>query len=82
MLNKHPGVQLLKTTGDIPVDIRFGNDQYIQCTAVTPEPDRDSLIFTNPDVPPQIRAYYEHRYNLSTSILCIIYVDNYVLLVL
>ncbi|KAI0940660.1 hypothetical protein AcW1_003797 [Taiwanofungus camphoratus] len=60
MLNKHPGVQLLKTTGDIPVDIRFGNDQYIQCTAVTPEPDRDSLIFTNPDVPPQIRTYYEH----------------------
>ncbi|OBZ66616.1 Dedicator of cytokinesis protein 3 [Grifola frondosa] len=41
-------------------DVRFGNDQYIQCTAVTPEPNRDLPIFTNPDVPPQIRAYYEH----------------------
>ncbi|KAI0082009.1 cytoplasmic protein [Panus rudis PR-1116 ss-1] len=60
MLNKHPGAQLLKTMGDPPVDIRFGNDQYIQCTAVTPEPDRSLPIFTNPDVPPQIRAYYEH----------------------
>ncbi|KAL6308154.1 cytoplasmic protein [Sparassis latifolia] len=60
MLNKYPGVQLLKTMGDPPVDIRFGTDQYIQCTAVIPEPVRDSPIFTNPDVPPQIRAYYEH----------------------
>ncbi|RDX50021.1 cytoplasmic protein [Lentinus brumalis] len=60
MLNKHPGAQLLKTMGDPPVDIRFGNDQYIQCTAVTPEPRRDSAIFNNPDVPPQVRAYYEH----------------------
>ncbi|KAI8969583.1 cytoplasmic protein [Trametes punicea] len=60
MLNKHPGAQLLKTMGDPPVDIRFGNDQYIQCTAVTPEPRRDIPIFTNPDVPPQVRAYYEH----------------------
>ncbi|KAH9830756.1 cytoplasmic protein [Rhodofomes roseus] len=60
MLNKHPGVQLLKTTGDPPVDIRFGSQQYIQCTAVRPEPDREAAIFTNPDVSPQIRAYYEH----------------------
>ncbi|KZT04604.1 cytoplasmic protein [Laetiporus sulphureus 93-53] len=60
MLNKHPGVQLLKPMGDPPVDIRFGTDQYIQCTAVTPEPERDLPIFTNPDVSPQIRAYYEH----------------------
>ncbi|KAH9858640.1 cytoplasmic protein [Lenzites betulinus] len=60
MLNKHPGAQLLKTMGDPPVDIRFGNDQYIQCTAVTTEPRRDIPIFTNPDVPPQVRAYYEH----------------------
>ncbi|KAJ8488189.1 hypothetical protein ONZ45_g14041 [Pleurotus djamor] len=51
MLNKHPGAQLLKSMGDPPVDIRFGNDQYIQCTAVNPEPDRTLQIFTNPDVP-------------------------------
>ncbi|KAL0580339.1 Deoxycytidine kinase 1 [Marasmius crinis-equi] len=60
MLNKHPGAQLLKTTGDPPVDIRFGSDQYIQCTAVTPEPDRHLPVFTNPDVPQAVRAYYEH----------------------
>ncbi|KAH9917284.1 cytoplasmic protein [Amylocystis lapponica] len=60
MLNKHPGVQLLKTMGDPPPDIRFGMDQYIQCTAVTPEPDHDLPIFTNPDAPPAIRNYYEH----------------------
>lgn len=60
MLNKHPGAQLLKTLGDPPVDIRFGSDQYIQCTAVVPEPNRESPIFTNPDVPAQIRTYYEH----------------------
>ncbi|KAJ3545464.1 hypothetical protein NM688_g5622 [Phlebia brevispora] len=60
MLNKHPGAQLLKTMGDPPVDIRFGSDQYIQCTALVPEPDRELPIFTNPEVPPQIRNYYEH----------------------
>jgi dedicator of cytokinesis protein 3 len=62
MLNKHTGAQLLKGSGDPPVDIRFGNEQYIQCTAVTPEPDRTHPIFTNPDVPLSVRTYYEHRY--------------------
>ncbi|KAK0485658.1 hypothetical protein IW261DRAFT_1451404 [Armillaria novae-zelandiae] len=60
MLNKHSGAQLLKIIGDPPVDIRFGTDQYIQCTAVTPEPDRSQPIFTNPDVPTAVRVYYEH----------------------
>ncbi|KAJ7594838.1 C2 domain in Dock180 and Zizimin proteins-domain-containing protein [Mycena floridula] len=60
MLNKHPGAQLLKTMGDPPVDIRFGTDQYIQCTAVTPEPNRDLPIFTSPDVPLAVKTYYEH----------------------
>ncbi|KAG6829556.1 hypothetical protein H0H92_004225 [Tricholoma furcatifolium] len=61
MLNKHTGAQLLKALGDPPVDIRFGTDQWIQCTAVTPEPDRTRPIFTNADVPLAVRAYYEHR---------------------
>lgn len=61
MLNKHPGSQLLRTMGDPPVDIRFGTDQYIQCTAVFPEPDRSLPIFNNPDVPSTVRMYYEHR---------------------
>ncbi|KAK1229155.1 Deoxycytidine kinase 1 [Marasmius sp. AFHP31] len=60
MLNKHPGAQLLKTPGDPPVDIRFGTDQYLQCTPVVPEPDRQLPIFTNPDVPPAVRSYYEN----------------------
>lgn len=60
MLNKHPGAQLLKTAGDPPVDIRFGNEQWIQCTAVTPEPDRTLPLFTQPDVPLPVRTYYEH----------------------
>ncbi|KAG6908384.1 hypothetical protein DXG01_004813 [Tephrocybe rancida] len=60
MLNKHTGAQLLKTLGDPPVDIRFGTEQWIQCTAVTPEPDRARPIFTNADVPLAVRTYYEH----------------------
>ncbi|EIW83239.1 cytoplasmic protein [Coniophora puteana RWD-64-598 SS2] len=60
MLGKHPGAQLLKTIGDPPPDIRFGHDQYLQCTAVVPEPDRTLPIFTSPDVPLAIRNYYEH----------------------
>lgn len=47
--------------GDPGVDIRFGNDQHIQITAVSPEPNRDLPIFTSPDVPVAIRNYYEHR---------------------
>jgi len=62
MLNKHPRAQLLKITGDPPVDIRYGNDEYIQCTPVTPEPDRTLSVFTNPDVPLAVRTYYEHRF--------------------
>ncbi|GLB37233.1 putative DOCK family protein [Lyophyllum shimeji] len=68
MLNKHPGAQLLRTLGDPPVDIRFGNEQYIQCTAVTPEPDRSRPVFMNPDVPLAVRTYYEHSaINLFSS---------------
>ncbi|KNZ80427.1 Dedicator of cytokinesis protein 3 [Termitomyces sp. J132] len=68
MLNKHTGAQLLKTPGEPPVDIRFGNEQWIQCTAVTPEPDRARAIFTNPDVPLAVRTYYEHSaINLFSS---------------
>ncbi|KAJ6607782.1 cytoplasmic protein [Mycena sp. CBHHK59/15] len=68
MLSKHPDAQLLKTPGDPPVDIRFGHDQHIQCTAVTPEPNRALPIFTNPDVPLPVRTYYEHSaINLFSS---------------
>ena len=61
MINKHPGAQLLKSTNEPDEDIRLGSALYIQCTQVTPEPDRTLPTFTNPDVPPAVRAYYEHR---------------------
>ena len=57
MLNKHPGSQLLRTMGDPSADIRFGAEQYIQCTAVFPEPERGLAFFTNPDVPSAVRNY-------------------------
>ncbi|TRM69677.1 hypothetical protein BD626DRAFT_590586 [Schizophyllum amplum] len=60
MANKHTGARVLKTMGDPPVDIRFGNDLYIQCSAVTPEPDRTLPLFNNPDIPAAVRTYYEH----------------------
>lgn len=66
MLSKHPGSQLLKTPGEPPVDIRFGADQYIQVTAVSPEPNRTLPIFTCPDVPQAVRSYYEHRHVVYT----------------
>jgi len=61
MLGKHPGARLLQQAGDPPVDIRFGSEQYIQCSTVTPEPKQDLPVFTNPDVPIAVRTYYEHR---------------------
>ncbi|KAG9102699.1 hypothetical protein FRC06_001407 [Ceratobasidium sp. 370] len=60
MLNKHPEATLLRTTSEPPDDVRNGTAQYIQCIAVTPEPDRTLPVFTNPDVPVTIRTYYEH----------------------
>ena len=75
MLNKHPGAQLLRTTGDPPVDIRFGTDQYIQCTSVAPEPDRALPIFSNLDAPPAVRSYYEHRSALPLLVGSAMYFD-------
>ncbi|KAF8745721.1 hypothetical protein RHS02_01051, partial [Rhizoctonia solani] len=51
MLNKHPEATLLRTTTEPPDEIRFGTAQYIQCTAVTPEPDRTLPVFTRRFVP-------------------------------
>ncbi|KDQ21902.1 hypothetical protein BOTBODRAFT_169082 [Botryobasidium botryosum FD-172 SS1] len=68
MLQKHPGAQLLKHAAEPIEAIRFSTEQYIQCVAVVPEPDRTTPIFTNPEVPPPIRAYYEHSaINLFSS---------------
>ncbi|KAG8760434.1 hypothetical protein FRC14_003131 [Serendipita sp. 396] len=60
MISKHPGAQLIKNSTEPSEEIRFGTVLYIQCTQVTPEPDRSLPIFTNPDVPAAVRTYYEH----------------------
>lgn len=60
MISKHAGAQLLTSTTEPSDEIRFGTALYIQCTQVTPEPDRTLPIFTNPDVPAPVRTYYEH----------------------
>lgn len=69
MLNKHPEAQLLRSMTEPLDEFRFGDKQYIVITAVNPEPDRESPIFTNPDVPTAVRRYYEHRYLAAN--LCI-----------
>lgn len=61
MISKHAGAQLLKSSTEPPNEIKFGTALYIQCTQVTPEPDRTLPIFINPDVPPSVRQYYEHK---------------------
>ena len=42
--------------------------QYINIIPVEAEPDRESPIFTNPDVPSAVRKYYEHSYVFFDSL--------------
>ncbi|KAF8521278.1 cytoplasmic protein [Hysterangium stoloniferum] len=57
MLNKHSEAQLQRTMSDQMDDPLT---QYIVIVPVEPEPDRESAIFTNPDVPLAVRKFYEH----------------------
>lgn len=57
MLNKHSGARLLQSLSDPMDDLQL---QYILVMPVEPEPDRESPIFTNPDVPTSVRKYYEN----------------------
>ncbi|GAA5945387.1 hypothetical protein JCM10213_005960, partial [Rhodosporidiobolus nylandii] len=61
MLSRHPSAQLLKTSSIPSEDVQYGEGQWMQITAVSPEVDRASPLFTNPDVPHYVRAYYEHN---------------------
>jgi dedicator of cytokinesis protein 3 len=61
MLQKHPSAELIDTTDEPNDSIKFGAQPYIQVTPVNPEPDRSAAIFTNLNVPNQVRAYYEHK---------------------
>lgn len=72
LLNKHPGAQLLKTSVIPAEDISFADAQYLQITSVAPEPDQASPMFSNPDVPQAVRAYYEqndtHTFSFSRPV--------------
>ncbi|KIJ49358.1 hypothetical protein M422DRAFT_161378 [Sphaerobolus stellatus SS14] len=57
MLNKHSEARLLRSLTD---PIEDPQAQYILIIPVEPEPDRESTIFTNPDVPSSVRKYHEH----------------------
>lgn len=61
MLNKHPGAQLLKTSTIPPEELQFADGQFLQITAVTPEPDLGLPVFANPDVPHSVRVYWENN---------------------
>lgn len=61
MLQKHPAAELLQSPEEPNDTIKYGSQPYVHCLPVTPEPDKTSPIFTNLNVPPQIRAYYEHK---------------------
>ncbi|KAN0061214.1 Deoxycytidine kinase 1 [Thecaphora frezii] len=58
---KHPRATLIKSTGTPGEEIRLAEAQFLQVTALQPEPDRTKDIFTNPEVAPIVRAYYEHN---------------------
>ncbi|CAO1638275.1 unnamed protein product [Parajaminaea phylloscopi] len=62
MQQKHPAATLLKSSAAPGDEIKYAAGvQYLQITALQPEPDRSRDIFTNPDVPAPVRAYYEHN---------------------
>lgn len=55
----HPAARLLMTN-DVPEDVRCGSELCIQVLPVMPEPDRSKPVF-RPEVPREIRSYYETR---------------------
>lgn len=58
---KHPKATLIKSINTPGDDVRFSEAQFLQITAVQPEPDRSKDVFINPEVPPVVRAYFEHN---------------------
>ncbi|PWN43738.1 hypothetical protein IE81DRAFT_67371 [Ceraceosorus guamensis] len=58
---KHPRATLIKSTSLPDESIRHGEEMYLQVTALQPEADKLKDIFTNAEVPPVVRAYFEHN---------------------
>merc|ERR1712093_375349 len=42
-------------------ELQNSEERFLVITPVSPEADRSLPIFADPDVPPAIRAYYEHN---------------------
>lgn len=61
MLQKHPSAELIDTLEEPNDSLKFGVQPYIHVVPVNPEPDKSTAIFTNLNVPNQVRAYYEHK---------------------
>lgn len=59
--HKHPKATLIKSTTLPDESIRHGDEMYLQVTALQPEANKQKDIFTNPEVPPVVRAYFEHN---------------------
>lgn len=57
---KHPKATLIKSAAVPDEEVRLSEGQFLQVTEVQPEPDRSKDIFTNAEVPPTVRAYYEN----------------------
>ncbi|ORX96112.1 hypothetical protein K493DRAFT_337071 [Basidiobolus meristosporus CBS 931.73] len=58
--NKHPSAQLLNSNGAPSEAILNSNGQYLQITAVTPEPNLQLSVFQQSSLAPgPIREYYE-----------------------
>ncbi|KAK0524071.1 Deoxycytidine kinase 1 [Tilletia horrida] len=58
---KYPKATIIKNSAEPGEHIRQADAQYLHITALQPEPDRTKGIFTNPETPPLVRAYYEHN---------------------
>lgn len=56
----YPTAQLV-TANTMPSFDAMDKGQYLQVTALVPNPNRDSPIFTTPGVVPRIRQYHEHQ---------------------
>lgn len=56
---KHPQATLIKSAAVPDEEVRLAEGRFLQVTAVQPEPDRTKEIFTNPEVPPNVRTYHE-----------------------
>ncbi|CAG8553818.1 6358_t:CDS:2 [Funneliformis caledonium] len=60
MLNKHSQAALLKSNCTPSDEILYEDGQFLQVTAVVPEPDSKHPVFKS-GVPSSIKAYYEHN---------------------